>query len=241
MILTRLHPAPSESVDLDAEGSRDRLLELYRPPSARFTRLNFIATVSGSAAGPDGTSETLTNPADRRLLGVIRELADIVLIGAQSVRSEGFQLPRTARLAVVTSSGDLSGHRITTSVEPGRLLVLAPEGALDRARSTLGVDTAEFVGIAHVDGRLAPGDILSALHERGHDSIVCEGGPSLAAQLLEAGLLDEVCLSTAPQLGGPALPLLGDRTIDPVRLSLSQLLADEASGLYARWAIHRPE
>lgn len=239
MILTRLHPAPAESIDLKAEGSRDRLLELYRPPSTRWTRLNFIATVSGSAAGTDGTSETLTNPADRRLLGVIRELSDIVLIGAQSVRSEGFQLPRTARLAVVTSSGDLSGHRISAPVEPGRLLVLAPERALDRARSTLGVATAEFVAVADVDGRLAPGDILTTLHDRGHTSIVCEGGPSLAAQLLESGLLDELCLSTAPQLGGPALPLFGDRELDAVRLGLSQLLADEQSGLYARWSVDR--
>jgi len=237
VILTRLHPARPETIDLDAPGSRDRLLELYAPPSSSWTRLNFIATVSGSAAGTDGTSETLTNPADRRLLGVIRELADVVLVGAQSVRAEGFQLPRRCRLAVVTASGDLTGHRIANSVEPGRLLVLSPASALERARQTLGVDTAEFVAVPDSDGMLAPRDMLNALHERALTSVVCEGGPNLAAQLLDSGLLDELCLSTAPQLGGPSLPLFGDRAIDPVRLELSQLLADESSGLYARWSL----
>ena len=134
MILTRLLPTPAESIDLDAEGSRDRLLELYAPPSPTWTRLNFIATVSGSAAGTDGTSETLTNPADRRLLGVIRQHSDIVLIGAQSVRSEGFQLPRTARLAVVTSSGSL-GWSV------GK--VTGPRGGSVRAPETRGADLGD--------------------------------------------------------------------------------------------------
>ena len=239
MILSQLVPA-GDPIDLDKqsgrESSRASLLELYRPPRRQWTRLNLITTISGSAAGSDGTSETLTNPADRRLLGVIRELADVVLIGAQSVRAEGFLLPRRTRLAVVTGSGDLSGHRISSPVEPGRLLVLAPESALDRARESLGVD-ADFVAVRDDAGRLDAADVLAALHARDLLSIVCEGGPSLAAQLLEAGLLHEVCLSTSPRLGGPVLAPFGGATIAPVEAELSGLLADDASGLYARWLL----
>ncbi|MGV8886238.1 MAG: dihydrofolate reductase family protein [Microbacteriaceae bacterium] len=241
MILTRLHPVDGvpETIDLDATGSRDRLLELYEPPAGQWLRLNFVTTVSGSAAGADGTSETLTCAADRRLLGVIRELADIVLIGAQSVRAEGFQLPRKTRLAVVTASGDLTGHQIVSPSEPGRLMVLAPAGAIHRARSTLGTDAAEFVAVPDTAGRLEPTAILAALIERGLTSIVCEGGPQLAGQLLGAGILDEICLSTAPQLGGPTLPLFGSSELDPVDVTLAQLLRDESSGLYARWLVSR--
>ena len=231
MKLTRVHPGPIEEIELDDAASRDRLLELYRPPSATWLRLNLITSVSGSAAGSDGTSETLTNPADRKLLGVIRELADVVLIGAQSVRAEGFQLPKRARLAVVTASGDLSGHRIEAT--DGRVYVLCPAAAVERASSLEG---AEIIVVDDVDGRMTPAAILAALHERGFTSIVCEGGPNLAAQFVTAGLVDEACLSTSPSLGGPSLPLLGDG-VSPVGLELSQLLIDDSSGLYARWAV----
>ena len=229
MSLTRVVPGPVEEIDLD---DRARLLEAYAPPRTPWFRFNLITSVGGSAAGSDGTSESLTNPADRRLLGVIRELADIVLVGAQSVRAEGFQLPRRARLAVVTTSGDLHGHRIDST--EGRVYVVCPASAADRAAAS--IPGAEIITIAG-KGTLAPAAIVAALHERGFTSIVCEGGPSLVAQFVVASLVDELCLSTSPTLGGPSLPLLGHEEIDPVRLELSQLLVDGASGMYARWAV----
>ena len=229
MSLKRVVPGPIEMIELD---DRDRLLDLYRPPRTPWLRFNLITSVGGSAAGSDGTSESLTNPADRRLLGVIRELADIVLVGAQSVRAEGFQLPRRARLAVVTMSGDLSGHRIDAT--DGRVYVVCPASAVDRAAAS--IPGATIIALDG-DGPLDPAAIIAALQTRGFTSIVCEGGPSLVAQFVVAGLVDELCLSTSATLGGPSLPLLGSAEIDPVRLELSQLLVDDASGLYARWAV----
>ncbi|MDP3209548.1 MAG: hypothetical protein Q8M65_10400 [Rhodoglobus sp.] len=110
MILTRVHPGPAERVD--AASDRDRLLELYRADPGSL-RLNLVADISGSAAGTDGTSDGLTSRSDRKVLGVIRELSDVVLVGAASVRAEGYQLPRRSRLAILTSTGDLGGHRLT--------------------------------------------------------------------------------------------------------------------------------
>ena len=227
-----MHPGEFETLELDDPASRDRLLDLYRPPRTPWLRFNLITSVSGSAAGTDGTSETLTNPADRRLLGVIRELADIVLVGAQSVRAEGFQLPRTARLAVVTRSGDLAGHRISGT--DGRVFIVCPEAASERAAAS--IPGAEIIALSG-EGPLDPVAIIAALRDRGFASIVCEGGPSLVAQFVAAGVADELCLSTSPSLGSPSLPLLGQSEIDPVRLELSQLLLDDASGMYARWAV----
>jgi 5-amino-6-(5-phosphoribosylamino)uracil reductase len=84
---------------------------------------------------------------------------------------------------------------------------------------------------------MAARDLVAALRERGLRRIVCEGGPSLAGQLLDSGLVDELCLSTSPVLGGVTLPLFGGETIASRRLSLGQLLADESSTLYARWSV----
>lgn len=232
MTLTRVHPAPAASYELDEPAARDHLLELYRPPASGFLRLNLVASITGSAAGSDGTSEPLTSRVDRRILGVIRELSDVVLVGAASVRAEGYQLPKRSRLAVVTSSGDLRGHRIDTAHrEP--VIVLAPEAARSRVLETL--PGAQLVVVPATGQALSMVTLVETLRSLGFPSIVCEGGPGLAGQLLSAGLVDEVCLTTSPQLGGPTLSLLPGKSTTPA--TLTQLLVDEAGFLFARWAI----
>ncbi|MGN6325983.1 dihydrofolate reductase family protein [Pseudolysinimonas sp.] len=83
---------------------------------------------------------------------------------------------------------------------------------------------------------LRPVDVvLGALPER-HGRIVCEGGPSVVAQLLDAGLVDEICLTTVPRLvgGTPLPPFGGART---PRLELQHLLVDNAGVSYARYVV----
>lgn len=243
MKLTRVFPADagSTTLDLDDADARNALLDLYRPPAGAWLRLNLIASASGSAGGSDGTSHTLSNPVDRTILGVIRELGDVVVIGAQSLRAEGYLLPRRAPLAVVTASGDLTGHGLADDTAPGRVIVLCPASARETVSRTLGAVPAEVIvvdGDGNVrEGALAPGAVIAALRERGMDSIVCEGGPSFARQLLDAGLIDEFCLSTSPLLNGAAIPVLGAGAAEERALTLTQLLIDESSGLYARWAV----
>jgi riboflavin biosynthesis pyrimidine reductase len=237
VILTRIFPASGDPIDLQNDGAREQLIELYRPPRDPWFRLNLIASVSGNAVGTDGTSETLTNAADRMLLGVIRGLADVVVVGAASVRTEGYFVPRTAALAVVTSSGDLSGHRITTTGQRGPLVVLCPASAAGRARASLGEVPARILSLPDVDGSIAPDEIVAALHGEGYRSIVCEGGPKLAAHLVGGGVVDEACLSTSALLNGSRVPIFGQAELGPVPVALTQLLVDSESGLYARWAI----
>ena len=93
MNLTRLIPGPAAEFDLDSVGATAELSELYRPPRARWLRLNLVASINGNAAGADGTSDGLTSRTDRRILGAIRRLSDVVLVGASSVRKEGYFLP----------------------------------------------------------------------------------------------------------------------------------------------------
>jgi riboflavin biosynthesis pyrimidine reductase len=231
VILERLYPGPTETIDGD---DRERLLELYRPPRAEWLRLNLVASVTGTAKGSDGTSETLSNPADRRILGVIRELADVVLIGANSLRTEAYLYPRRSRLAVVTLSGNLAGHRMPDSAP----IVLCPPAATDRVLTEL--PGAEIVELTAVGDALPADSVIAALRERGLASIVCEGGPSLAAQLLDAGIVDEFCLATSPRVGGSPFPLTGTTAITERAVSLAQLLRDETSGLYARWLFAGP-
>ncbi|MCU1583538.1 MAG: hypothetical protein JWM49_94 [Microbacteriaceae bacterium] len=235
MIVRRIFPDADTTIDISAPDARERLVPLYELPGEDTLRINLVGSVSGSAAGQDDTSETLTNRADRKILGVIRRLSDVVLVGAASVRAEGYQLPRTAPLAIVTSSGDLGGHRVDITADRHVPIVLCPAAAAERAGESL--PDAQIVVIPDGDGRMAAGDLIAALRERGLRRIVCEGGPSLAGQLLDAGLVDELCLSTSPVLGGVSLPLFGSAPITSRRLSLGQLLTDESSTIYARWSV----
>jgi riboflavin biosynthesis pyrimidine reductase len=233
VIVRRVHPGPIESLELDVDGTRERLLDLYRPPAAQWLRLNLVTSVSGSAAGSDGTSETLTSAVDRRILGVIRELSDVVLVGAQSVRAEGYVRPKRAPLAVVTASGNLDGHKISGDGPP--IVIVCPPEAVERVRQSLpGAD------ILTVDGpRMLAAGILAALRGHGFSSIVCEGGPGLARQFVVSGLLDEVCLTTSPRLTGVTLSLFGIDEFAEVPVTLGQLLIDDESSLYARWTVAR--
>jgi 5-amino-6-(5-phosphoribosylamino)uracil reductase len=237
MMLSRVYPGHPESLDLDAADARDALLELYRPESMSTFRINLIGSVTGAAAGTDGTSHSLSNPTDRKILGVIRELADVVVVGAASVRVEGYVMPRRVPLAVVTSSGDLSGHGFAPDIDERRLLILCPDAAAARVREHLAGIAAEIIVLEDEGGVLDPADIVTALRVRGLESIVCEGGPDLAGRFLAAGLVDEFCLTTSPVIGGrpPALP--SSEGLADVPVVLTQLLVDEASAVYARWSL----
>lgn len=245
MRIRLLHRAASAGPDVSTElvvGSDDTqatLQDWYRPPSDPWLRINLIAAVSGDAAGSDGTSDTLSNPADRAILRAIRDVADAVVIGAASVRAEGYRVPSRARLAVVTSTGDLSGHRIAPELAE-RVIVVCPASAEPRVRSSLGgtvASDATVYTVADDGGRMAPADIVTALHEHGLTSLICEGGPSLAGQFVRAGLVDELCLTTAPVVIGSGLPAFGTERFGASALSLTQLLIDDQSALYARWRV----
>lgn len=237
-MVRRLLPEPDDPIEIGADDSRRRLDALYAVERHRWLRLNLVTDVAGSAAGPDGTSETLSNRADRAILGAVRRASDVVLVGAQSVRAERYQLPRTVPLAVVTSSGDLSGHRVAVQ-DSARLIVLCPASAATRARQTAGA--AQIVPVRDVQGSISPSDLVDTLVARGMGRIVCEGGPRLAGQLVGAGLVDELCLTTSPTLSDVALPALASTPPDAAPLQLRQLLADDTGALYARWSLSRAE
>lgn len=233
MIVSRVHPQPAESVDLDDAASRARLLDWYSPDSSQWLRLNLVSSANGSAAGPDGTSESLTSASDRRILGVIRELSAAVLVGAASVRTEGYQVPRRSRLAILTSTGDLRGHRLDPE-QAERVIVVCPAEAADDARRA--VPGALILVASASAGRIDPADALAVLRDAGCSSIVCEGGPTLAGAMLEAGLVDDVCLTTSPVLRDASLPLLGAGPLSEHPLALRHVLVDDAGFVFTRWS-----
>jgi riboflavin biosynthesis pyrimidine reductase len=235
VILTRVVPEADEPIDLESPDFRVRLAELYRPGASDWVRLNLIGSVSGSATGPDGTSETLTNPMDRAILGVIRSQADVVLVGAASIRAEGYFIPRNGALAVVSRTGNFADHQLRGTTARGRLFILCPAAAVKIAQQSIGMPDVTVIAVPDADRSLSAPDIVSALRGAGFHSIVVEGGPEIATLFVLGDAVDELCLTTSPVLNGGAMPLFGSREFDGHPLTLTQLLVDTGGATYARW------
>lgn len=236
-MLRELLPEPGAPFDTDADDIRSTLAELYRLPPGPFLRTNLIASVDGTASDAAGTSEGLGNAADRKILGAIRATSDTVLVGAATLRAEGMIIPKSTHLTILTASGRLDGVETREALTADRVLVVGPADAETAARDSFPGDL-EFLAIGS-SGRPEVGAVITALRERGLEQIVCEGGPQLAGQLVDAGLVDEFCISTAPVLVGGAFPPFGSARRAPVRLELFALLVDDEGGLYARWRPRR--
>ncbi|MGP3536657.1 dihydrofolate reductase family protein [Microbacterium sp. RD1] len=229
MRVTEIVPASGDAFDVGTAEGEAALASRYDVGRGAFVRLNMITSVTGAAVGGDGTSNTLTSRTDRAVLGLIRRGSDVVVVGAATVRAEGYLLPRAARLAVVTTSGDLTGHRFPEA--PGAVLLVCPADRVDAVRERSGLSSAEIVGVTGGD-ELRPQAIVAALRSRGLERIVCEGGPTLAARFADAGVIDEYCVTVAPVLE-PA-----PRAFLPIRraaaTAVAGMLVDEDGFSYLR-------
>ena len=233
MIVTEVVPRTLASADVATDDGREWLRERYRRPEDAYLRLNMITTLTGAASGSDGTSESLTGRVDRRILGVIRAEADVVLVGAQSVRAEGYIVPRSSRLAIVTSSGDLTGHRLSLGADAAadQVLLLCPEAKAAELTERAWERGVQVVPVAGGE-RLDPRAVVEALAERGLRRVVCEGGPSLATQFADARLIDEYCISVAPVVEPVERPFLSV-AVRP-ETEVAGALVDESGFSYLR-------
>ncbi|MDF9809969.1 hypothetical protein M2116_000925 [Aurantimicrobium minutum] len=87
--------------------SDEQLSDFYSWPQERSFRLNMLLDSDDSSTGDDGTSNSLTSGEDRRLLRIIRNATDVLIVGAASIRAEGWFLPPQGRLAVLSQSGNI--------------------------------------------------------------------------------------------------------------------------------------
>ena len=199
-----LWPAPGALPDLDDTA----LAAHYAYPEhlgAPYVRVNFVASIDG-AATLDGRSGGLGTDADRRVFGMLRELADVVLVGAGTVRAEDYRGARKPTrgsdspppIAVITGSAQLNpGGRLFTDTRVPPLILTLDSTPVQR-RDELAAAGADVVALE----RLTPDVVLGELARRGLHRVLCEGGPSLHGELHAADAVDELCLTIAPLLVG---------------------------------------
>jgi riboflavin biosynthesis pyrimidine reductase len=211
--------------DLDNE----QLAAIYRPPRESWFRANMVSTVDGAATGDTGTTGSINNEPDKRVFDVLRRQADAVIVGAGTVRIEGYR-PTDRPLVVVSRRGVLPPELVEGPRGSVLLATCAAAEGLEVTRDALGAENVLELGTVSVD---LP-TFKKALLDRGFTRLLTEGGPHLLRDLLAAGLVDELCATVVPRLvAGQHLRILEGISHD-ASLTLRVLL-EQDSTLLGRW------
>jgi riboflavin biosynthesis pyrimidine reductase len=227
--LRRLYPEPAGATTVGEAYDARRPLQRAATGPRPWVSLCMIASLDGAVV-VDGLSGPLGNTSDREVLLGLRELADVVLVGAGTARGEGYGPPGKPglRVGVVTNSGTLDLNRPLFTSGAGFLIV--PDAA-DVAGSAVDVLRA---GSERVDLALALARLDSIVP--GVGVVQAEGGPTLNAALLAADTVDELNLTISPRMVGGTSPRVvhGADAVD-ARFTLAHLLADDERFVFGRW------
>lgn len=204
----------------------DAAIDALYASDAAILRLNFVATLDGAANGSDGRSGTINSPADHQGFAAMRRAADVLLVGAGTVRAENYGPARTpivvvSRRPVLPESVQGSGVVLATT---------ASSGAVED----------EHVWICGED-RVDLAQVIERARAAFGPHVLSEGGPTLAAELVTAGLVDELGLSWTPQLvggGRETHPRILDGVGVDVHLTCRHLL-EEGGTLLGLWRLER--
>ncbi|MCV7369738.1 hypothetical protein CRI77_04540 [Mycolicibacterium duvalii] len=241
---------------LGAETTVDQrgLAAYYRYPDGLqscWVRANMITSADGGATR-DGRSGGLGAAGDRALFGTLRQLADVILVGAGTVRTENYSgvqfdaARRAARqragqaevppIAVLTRTGRLDREcRLFERTEVAPLILTCTDSVAD-TRARLG-DVAEVFDVS----RARPGSVdlpavLDLLAQRGLYRVLAEGGPAILGALIAESLLDELCVTVAPLLvGGPSARIVTGGGAVATRMRPAAPLTDADGFLYLRY------
>ncbi|ATE55275.1 MULTISPECIES: bifunctional diaminohydroxyphosphoribosylaminopyrimidine deaminase/5-amino-6-(5-phosphoribosylamino)uracil reductase RibD [Actinosynnema] len=167
----------------------------------------FAASLDGRSAAADGTSRWISNSVARADVHRLRAGCDVVLVGAGTAVVDDPRLtvrgPDDAPLAHQPLRAVLGERELPQAL---RLFDGSAEVALLRTRD--------------------PGTALAELFERGRRHVFLEGGPTVAAAFLRAGLVDEIVAYVAPVLLGAGRAAAGDLGITGIGAALRPVVTD---------------
>ncbi len=209
----------------------DDLAELYAAPKQPWLRVNMVTTIDGGATGETGTSGSINNAPDKRVFDTLRGLADAVIVGAGTARTERYR-PAAVPIVVVSRSGEVPPT--LRGAEPGRVVMATCTSAphLAASRELLGADNVVTFGQHRVD--LA--ELKQCLVDRGWRDLLSEGGPHLLHELLAQKVADELTATLVPRVVAGTGPRMVEGPLIDAPLEL-RLLLEEDGTLLGRWFV----
>lgn len=253
--------------DIIEDLSDSDLAHVYAWPSKRdqtWLRMNFAASIDGCVTDNDGLSAGVSSPDDKRVFALLRATCDAVVVGAGTARTEGYgpvkvresmeklrhKLGMTTppRLVIITNSGNLDpASPAFVDADPGARTIV-----VTRRESGLGADTAtarhdELAEVADiVVAGEASVDLKSTrtqLGDLGLHRLLCEGGPSLFGDMLTAGVVDDLCLTTSPLIAGQSTAnrttLVGHDALPEHHDATLASLVQANDSLLTRWLLRK--
>jgi riboflavin biosynthesis pyrimidine reductase len=223
-----LFPTPAAEVD-PAVAYAD-MPEVVGRPSVR---LNMIVSVDGGTSW-NGVSGALGGAADKALFGTLRSLADMILVASGTMRAEHYgPVKGKAGIAVVSQRCDFdwSSPFFQEATTRPIIVTVASADADNRKRAS---EVAEVIiaGDDSVDLKTA----VMELGARGAEHILAEGGPTLNAELAQAMLLDELCVTLSPTLAsGDAKRLLSGSALDELARLQLHMICEADDYLFLRY------
>ena len=192
--------------------------------------LKMASTLDGRIAARTGDARWITGTAARRRAHELRDVHDAILVGAGTVRTDDPELtcriPGGRNPLRVIASGpmlDLPARARVLDTRSAPTLIVTPVGTEPRKVLQLRRRGVDVVAVPGRRGSMSALGLMKTLAARGITSLLVEGGATVAADLLRAGLVDRIVWFVAPSFLGadgiPAIASLGiDRAASALRL-----------------------
>ena len=209
-------------VDVAGDARAGDLIELFAgsvAASRPYLALKMAMSLDGAIASRPGVRESIGSEAERLYVRELRVAYDAVMVGAGTVRVDDPQLtvrpPRRrlrpyVRVVACETETIPASSRVLAAVDGyAPAIVLAPAGLRRHFENLQGVADVRFVGTAESE-RLDLRAAMETLREAGVYSVLCEGGPTLGARLIAAGVVERFYWAIAPRLlrNDAAVPVL---------------------------------
>ncbi|WP_331735541.1 dihydrofolate reductase family protein (plasmid) [Streptomyces althioticus] len=238
--MRRLLPDPMQA-PADPRARARWLAQEYAVPEGLWVRANMISSLDG-ASSVAGRSGGLGSRADEALFAITRALADVIVVGAQTARSEFYGpaephpyladarvalgRPAAATMAVISARLDISPALLEQPAVPGSdTVVITTRSAPADARRRVEEHGIEVIEAG--ENVVNPSQLVDVVKGKGFESVLLEGGPNLLGQFHHARILNEICLTISPRIvgGESSRILLSDEDVRDLRLV--SLLEDE--------------
>lgn len=213
----------------------DTLIGPVLAPGKREFRIVTANTLFGGFARR-GTSGELGNDTDAALIKGLRDWADVILVGSGTVTAEDYG-PSDTPMAIVTKDFNLDPN---LGVFNGpRIHLLAPDCSFKQPKDKAKQDLLIDAGASPIrTGRGSMTEVVAALHAQGYNRILCEGGPSIYANVIAAGLVDVLHVTVDPSTSnadGPFGLNFGDYPRFEHRFALEDLTVTPDSMMFCRY------
>lgn len=173
-----------------------------------FVILKIAATLDGMIADSKGRSKWITGPQARAFGHGLRLRADAIVVGVRTVIADDPLLtcrvkPPKQLVRVILDSDLATPPGCRLFKEPGPVLVFTASSNAARAERLWAKDVEVLRVGREKNGLLRWADVMVELHRRQLQTVLIEGGATVASSALEAGIVDKVYVFQSPKILGP--------------------------------------